>query len=252
MIFSAAVFIPALLIASATSPQLFDMANERPERWHRVCRVEKQMMHGTLVLIRDFTDDGKFESGDFALWHRAGDDPSNPQRPIDWDWDYYWRGQNDFTVKSREIDLTIRIALDVAMPNAALLRIHRPFPVLPGGVIDGAGLITEVFGNGARDPGSGRSSIPLGDLLAYAEGFDRLDWTLTNYSEATGFGTPIEVGILDVRGFREGLAKLPKLKRQLNAKSLDVRKNCTRETQTPMILYDHEWNHPAPAIPPQN
>lgn len=252
MIFSAALFIPALLVASAASTQSLGTAKEPQERWHRVCRVEKQMVHGSLALIRDYRDDGKFESGDVALWNPAGDDPSKPQRPIDWDWDYYWKAENEFPIKAREIDLNIRIALDVPMPNIALLRIQRPFPVVPGGLIDSAGLVTEVFGNGARDPGGGHGSVPLGDLLAYAEGFDRLDWTLTNFSTVDGFGTPIEAGTLDVRGFREGLAGLPKLKRELNAKAKNVRKNCAREIQTPMILYDHEWNRPDPAVPPQN
>ena len=250
MIWSAALFVPAFLFASGAIAQSDRAVSEMKEQWHYSCRVEKQNAHGTLVLIRNFAENGTLESGDVALWNAAGYDPSKPKRPINWDWSYYWAGQGDFDVKSREIDLKIRIALDKPLPNIALLRIHRPFPVLPGGMIHSAGLITEVFGYGEHDPGGGRGSFPLGDLLAYAEGFDQLDWTLTNFSPVTGFGTPIKVGTLDVRGFREGLAELPELKRQLNTRSENVRQNCERQIQTPRMLHYHDLINPAPTTLP--
>jgi hypothetical protein len=100
-----------------------------------------------------------------------------------------------------------------------LLRIQRPMPVKPNGIIADTALITEVFRNGANDPNKGRANhMPLGDLLAYAEGYDKLHWSLADFSNENGYGQSIVSGELDIRPFREALAALPLLKVQLDLK----------------------------------
>ena len=80
MVWSAALFVPAFLFASGAIAQSDRTVPEMKEQWHYSCRVEKPNAHGTLVLIRNFAENGTLESGDVALWNAAGYDPSKPER----------------------------------------------------------------------------------------------------------------------------------------------------------------------------
>ena len=122
----------------------------------------------------------------------------------------------------------MRVGIDAALPEVALLHIQRPFPVQPRGIIGSTALSTQIFPYGARDPGNGHGELPLGDLLAYAAGHDTLDWTLLRPSDRLGGSQELARGTIDIAALRQAVAALPALRTALAAKTPDPKAHCQR------------------------
>src|SRR5690606_23234326 len=90
------------------------------------------------------------------------------------------------TVEPRKIELKMRVGIDTDLPEVAVIEMKRPFPVEPYGMIGSTALSTQIFPYGSYDLKNGHGELPLGDLLAYAEGYDILDWTLIHPSDRLG------------------------------------------------------------------
>ncbi|MGV9010786.1 hypothetical protein [Brevundimonas sp.] len=199
-------------------------------RWQRTCSVERTTPHGDVYISRNFTDEGQATSGygDFVHWTPPGIGPGARAQPLDMRFSYFWQSEDATPFRTREMEIKITMRLDQPMPSIGLLRVIRPFPIEGFGVADGPALTTEIFGNGSHDPQGGHGNMPLGDLLAYAEEYETLDWMINRFSEVNGYGLPLARGKVDLRGFREALAALPDMRDQLDIQASDVMRNCER------------------------
>ena len=228
--------IPLLLLApGATEARLPPLAGPPPvanspyrESWRYTCDVQKQLAGGTVTLTRLFTDEGRLDGGDFMRWTAAGYDPQKTQRPLELELSYIWEPARQPAIADREIAVKLRVGIDAALPEVALLHIQRPFPVQPRGIIGSTALSTQIFPYGARDPGNGHGELPLGDLLAYAAGHDTLDWTLLRPSDRLGGSQELARGTIDIAALREAVTALPALRTALAAKTPDPIARCTR------------------------
>ncbi len=198
------------------------------ESWRYTCDAEQRLAGGTVTLTRLFTDDGKPDGGDFMRWTAAGYDPQRPRRPLELELSYIWDIARQPAVADREIEVKLRVGTDADLPDVALIEIQRPFPVKPQGIIGSTALSTMVFPYGAHDPANGHGELPLGDLLAYAAGYDTLGWTLVRPSDRLGGRQELARGTLDVAALRAAVAALPALRTALAAKTADPKARCTR------------------------
>lgn len=198
------------------------------ESWRYTCDVEQELAGGTITLTRLFTDDGKFDGGDFMRWTAKGYDPQKTQRPLEIELSYIWEPAHQPAIEDRAIDVKLRVGIDAALPEVALLRIQRPFPVHPHGIIGSTALSTQVFPYGAHDTNNGHGELPLGDLLAYAQGYDTLGWALIRPSDQLGGSRELARGTLDIAALRQAVAALPALRSALAAKTPDPTARCDR------------------------
>ena len=228
--------IPLLLLApGATEARLPPLAGPPPvanspyrESWRYTCDVQQQLAGGTVTLTRLFTDEGRLDGGDFMRWTAAGYDPQKTQRPLELELSYIWEPARQPAIADREIAVKLRVGIDAALPEVALLHNQRPFPVQPRGIIGSTALSTQIFPYGARDPGNGHGELPLGDLLAYAAGHDTLDWTLLRPSDRLGGSQELARGTIDIAALRQAVTALPALRTALAAKTPDPIARCTR------------------------
>lgn len=232
-----AMIILGITLVSASTAVQAHAANPVPSdtQWRRTCSIERTMPHGYVSISRDFTDEGQEVSryGDFVYWTPAGVGPGERAQPLDLRFSYYWKREDATPFRTREMELKIVMRLDQPMPSIGLLRVLRPFPIEGFSVVEGPALTTEMFGNGPRDPQGGHGNMPLGDLLAYAEGYETLDWMINRFSEVNGYGLPLARGTVDLRGFRDALAALPEMRGQLDIQAADVVRNCERRPYIP-------------------
>lgn len=192
------------------------------------CDVKRDLTGGTATLTRLFTDEGKHDSGDFMRWNPKGYDPSRPARPLDVELSYIWEPASQPAIEPRAIDVALRVGLDADLPDVAWIQMQRPFPVKPYGTIGSTALSTQVFPYSAHDMQNGHGELPLGDLLAYAEGYDALDWTLVRPSDRLGGGKELARGKIDIKALREAVAALPALRKALAAQTADPKTRCER------------------------
>lgn len=198
-------------------------------RYRYSCDVERQLPGGTVSLTRLFTDDAKLDAGDFMRWTPRDHDPQRAQRPLDLELSYIWEMARQPAINARAIDVNLRVGIDTDLPEVALLHIQRPFPVLPHGIIGSTALSTQVFPySSSYNRRNGHGELPLGDLLAYADGYDRLDWTLIHPSDKLGGGRTLAKGTLDIAALRDAVAALPALRDALLAKADDPKARCDR------------------------
>ncbi len=207
------------------------------ESWRYSCDVEQVLAGGTIRLTRLYTDEGKPDAGDFMHWNHKGYDPSRPERPLNVELSYIWEPKSQPAVAPREIDVQVRVGLDTELPEVAWLQIQRPFPVKPYGIVDSSAFSSQVFPYSKNDMQNGHGNLPLGDLLAYAEGFDALDWTLIRPSAELGGDRELARGKIDIAAFREAVAALPALRTALAEKTADPKARCKRMLWPDHILY---------------
>jgi len=200
-------------------------ATNAEEIWRYDCSVERQLKSGTISLSRLFMDDGSLDAGDFMRWN-SGADAS--QRPLDLELSYIWASTKQPAIEPRAIELKVRLELDTDLPEVAWFRVQRPFPVEPNGIIGSTALSTEVFPYSDNDLRNGHGELPLGDLLAYAEGYETLDWSLVRPSDQLGASKELARGILDIAMLREAAAALPELRDTLAAKTKHPKVQCER------------------------
>lgn len=232
----ALTLLPLLLLTSgAAEARLPPLAGQPPtasppyrESWRYTCDVEQRLAGGTVTLTRIFTDVGKLDGGDFMRWTAVGYNPQKAQRPLDLELSYIWEPARQPAIDDRAIDVKLRVGIDAALPEVALLKIQRPFPVQPHGIIGSTALSTQVFPYGVRDPNNGHGELPLGDLLAYAQGYDTLGWTLIRPSDRLGGDQTLARGTLDIAALRQAIAALPALRTALAAKTSDPKARCQR------------------------
>lgn len=207
------------------------------ESWRYSCDVEQKLAGGTVSLTRLYTDAGEYDAGDFMRWTPAGYDPQRTLRPLELELSYIWEPGRQPAIAPREIEVKVRVGIDASLPEVALIEMKRPFPVKPYGVIGSTALSTQIFPYGSHDPTNGRGELPLGDLLAYAEGFDALDWTLVHPSDRLGGGKDLAKGKIDIAALREAVAALPGLRAALAVKTADPKARCERMLWPKHILY---------------
>ncbi|MBO9696669.1 MAG: hypothetical protein J7499_10775 [Sphingopyxis sp.] len=188
-------------------------------RWRHSCTVERKLRAGSVSLTRLYTEAGKRDAGDFMRWNLAGYDPSSPRRPLEPELSFIWDAARRPAIEPRKIELRLRVGLDADLPEVALIRMQRPFPVEPHGIIGSTALSTHIFPYGAHDLGNGHGELPLGDLLAYAGGYDALDWTLVRPSDRLGGERELARGTIDIAALREAVAALPALRSALAGKT---------------------------------
>lgn len=207
------------------------------ESWRYRCDVEQRLKGGTITLTRLYTDEGKLDGGDFMRWNPAAYDPQHPQRPLDLELSYIWDLASQPAVDPRKIEVKLQLGLDTDLPEVALIEMQRPFPVEPHGIIGSTALSTQVFPYGSFDPKNGHGELPLGDLLAYAEGYDALGWTLIRPSDKLGGNKELAGGTIDIAVLREAVAALPGLRQSLAAKTAEPKARCERVLWPDRILY---------------
>lgn len=219
-------------------PQLtLDPAQPENGHWRYSCDVEKHLQGGTISLSRLFTDEGKFDAGDFMRWNPKAYDPQHPARPLDIELSYIWEPASQPAVEPRKIEIKLRVGLDADLPEVAWIQMQRPFPIEPYGVIGSTALSTQVFPYGSFDLQNGHGELPLGDLLAYAEGYDTLDWTLIRPSDRLGGSQELANGTIDIAALHEAVAALPALREALAAKTGDPKARCERKLWPDLIRY---------------
>lgn len=207
------------------------------ESWRYRCDVERQLKGGTIALTRLYTDEGELDGGDFMHWNPTGYDPGQPRRPLDVELSYIWPPDSQPAIEPRAIEVQLRVGLDADLPEVALIQMQRPFPVEPQGVIGSTALSTQVFPYAAHDPKNGHGELPLGDLLAYAEGYDALAWTLIRPSDKLGGSAELAHGRIDIAALREAVAALPGLRDALGVKTVKPKARCERVLWPDHILY---------------
>lgn len=240
-------FLPLLLLGSTAAearlapkpgtPTVVRPSGTAKERWRYDCSVEQTLRGGTISLTRLFTDEGVFDTGDFMRWNPAGYDPQHPQRPIDLELSYIWDPAKQPAVEPRAIELKVRVGIDADLPEVALIQMQRPFPVEPYGVIGSTALSTQIFPFGSYDLKNGHGEIPLGDLLAYAEGYRTLDWSLVQPSDKLGGGKELARGTIDIDAMREAVSALPDLRAALVARAAKPKAQCQRVSWPDLTVY---------------
>jgi hypothetical protein len=210
-----------------------------PERLvHRYsCDVETKLKGGTVRLARLYTDEGKLDGGDFMRWTSTSYDPQRTQRPLELELSYIWDIERQPAVEPRKIEIKLRVGIDTDLPEVALIQMQRPFPVEPHGIIGSTALSTQIFPYHSGDMTNGHGELPLGDLLAYAEGYDTLGWTLIRPSDKLGGDKDLASGTIDIAVLREAVAALPSLREALAAKTADPKARCERILWPEEILY---------------
>ena len=198
------------------------------ENWRLDCTVKRALAGGTIRLTRLYTDAGEPDAGDFMHWNAAGYDPSRPRRPLEIDLSYIWDEKRQPAIEPREIEAKLRVGIDTDLPEVAWLRIQRPFPVKPHGIIGSTALSTVIFPYNSHDTKNGHGELPLGDLLAYAEGYDSLGWTLVHPSDRLGGSKDLASGTIDIAALRQAVAALPALRKALAAKAANPKSQCER------------------------
>lgn len=207
------------------------------ETYRYRCDVTKELKGGTISLTRLYTDEGKRDAGDFMHWNLKGYDPSSPRQPLELDLSYIWDEARQPAIEPRKIEVQLRVGLDADLPEVALIRMQRPFPVEPYGIVGSTALSTQVFPYGAHNMKDGHGELPLGDLLAYAEGYDALDWTLIRPSDRLGGDKEIAHGTIDIAVLREAVAALPALRKALAVKTAAPKARCERVLWPEQIRY---------------
>lgn len=207
------------------------------ETYRYRCDVEQKLKGGIVSLTRLYTDEGKRDAGDFMHWNLAGYDPSRPRRPLELELSYIWDPSRQPAVEPRKIEVKLRVGLDTDLPEVALIQMQRPFPVEPHGIVGSTALSTQIFPYGAHNMKDGHGDLPLGDLLAYAEGYDTLDWTLIRPSDRLGGDKELARGTIDIAALREAVAALPGLRKSLAVKTADPKARCERVLWPEHILY---------------
>jgi hypothetical protein len=195
--------------------------------WRYSCDVEQALRGGTASLSRLYTEDGKPDAGDFMRWKPRGSDPQHTQRPLEIELGYIWGQATQPAVDLRKMEIKVRVGIDADLPEVAWIQMQRPFPVEPYGEIGSTALSTQVFPY-THDMHNGHGELPLGDLLAYAEGYDALDWTLIRPSDRLGGDQELARGTIDVAALREAVAALPTLRTALAAKTAQPKVRCER------------------------
>ncbi|WP_442678564.1 hypothetical protein ACSBM8_13690 [Sphingomonas sp. ASY06-1R] len=195
--------------------------------WRYSCDVEQALGGGTISLSRLYTDDGKPDAGDFMRWKPRGYDPQKTQRPLELELGYIWEPATQPTVDLRKIEIKVRVGIDADLPEVAWIQMQRPFPVEPYGVIGSTALSTQVFPY-THDLHNGHGELPLGDLLAYAEGYDALDWTLIRPSDRLGGDKELARGTIDITALRQAVTALPTLRAALAQKTAQPKARCER------------------------
>lgn len=195
-------------------------------RYH--CEAEQPLERGTISLTRLYTEAGEPDAGDFMRWHTSGYDPSRARRPLELKLSYIWEQTSRGAIEPRKIEVKLRVGLDTDLPEVAQIHMQRPFPVEPHGIIGSTALSTQVFPYSRHDQRNGHGELPLGDLLAYAEGYDALDWTLIRPSDRLGGGSELARGTIDIAAMREAVAALPALRQALAVKTAQPLTRCER------------------------
>jgi hypothetical protein len=221
--------VPAFALAALILGLFFAWADNAPAQsdgreWRYLCEAKQDLKGGTLLLSNYLTDDLK-PVGESALmlWNPTGYDPQRHQRPLDIRLlasPYYQWSQD--AADLRKVEIQLYVGLDTDLPQVASLQIQRPFPIEPYGIVGSTALSTEIFPYSDRDIRNGHGEMPLGDLLAYAEGYDTLDWRLIRPSDRLGGDTRLAKGKLNIAALREAIAAVPELRRKLTAMMADT------------------------------
>ena len=135
------------------------------------------------------------------------------------------------------IEVRLRVGLDADLPEVGLIRMQRPFPVAPRGIIGSTALSTQIFPNSTHDMRNGHGELPLGDLLAYAEGYDTLGWTLIRPSDRLGGDRELARGTIDIAALREAVVALPALSKPLIVKTAAPKTQCERIAWPKQVLH---------------
>lgn len=228
--------LPALLAWTLCSGPA--MAASSNVIWGYECRIEQKLVHGEIFISRWFPDDGEVESEDFVSWDPAGSAPDKPIRPLDMGFYFGLPVDGPPTIDLRRIELRLVVGLDVDLPGVLQIQMQRPFPVEPHGIIGSTALTTDIYSYSANDPKNGHGELPLGDLLAYAEGYDALAWTLVPRSDQLGGNRTLASGRINIAGLREAMAAVPGARNALLAKAAAPKRNCERWSKLrPQIVY---------------
>lgn len=213
-----------------SAPVLHVPLPEEPAQWSRHCTVTLAQPGGEVSLSRVFTDEGKLDTGDFFRWTPAGHDPSRRMAPLEIQLSYYWDIDQQPEVALREIEVKVNLTTTVDLPEVADFRIQRPFPVTPHGIIGSTALSTVIFPYTPYEYNktNGHGDLPLGDLLAYAEGYDELGWTLMSPSNVLGGSRELARGTIPISPLREAITAMPRLREMLDRHAADPLTNCDR------------------------
>ena len=212
-------------------------AGSSDEIWGHECRVEQKLVHGSILISRWFPDSGGVEGGDFVKWNPAGWDPGKPARPLDLGFYFDLPVDGPPAIDLRRIELRLVVGLDMDLPGGLAIHMQRPFPVDPGGILGSSALTTEIYSYSESDAKNGHGELPLGDLLAYAEGYDDLAWKLVRPPDRAG-NRALASGRINIAAFREAIGALPEMRKALIAKAAEPEKNCVRLSRLrPPILY---------------
>lgn len=231
----ALMLAPPLLpaVAGATPPAASvapDTSNDGAG-WRYRCTAEQLLAGGTVSLTRLYTVAGAMDGGDYMRWTPTGHDPQRPVRPLAIALSYLWPTAEQPAIAPRRIALQLRVAVEADLPPVALIRMQRPMPVEPYGVLSSTALATQIFPY-TYAPRDGHGDVPLGDLLAYADGFDSLGWTLIDPSNQLGGDRELARGTIDVAALRAAVNALPALRATLAGKAAAPLRRCDR---TPWI-----------------
>lgn len=213
--------LPVLLVALAI-PAKASGASEL--MWE--CRAELVLPGGTVYASRSYRLNGALFHGDSFLWNATGYDPSAPRAPIEWNLSYHWPAARAEPFDERRISLAYRLRSTEPLPEVMLLHIQRPMPVEPYGVIASTALTTLTFRYSLGSPTGGSGDLPLGDLLAYADRYDRLGWHLTDRHDQYGHPRRLAEGTLSIAALREAVAAFRDLRRELERKGKTFRRSC--------------------------
>lgn len=214
-------------------------AADEPTTWMRHCTVTLAQAGGEASLSRIFTDEGELDTGDFFRWTPAGYDPSKRAVPLDVQLSYYWDIDQQSAVALREVEVKVNLTTTVDLPEVADFRIQRPFPVTPHGIIGSTALSTVIFPYSPYEYNktNGHGDLPLGDLLAYAEGYDELGWTLMSSSNVLGGSRELARGTIPIAPLREAITAMPRLREMLAQQSADPLTNCERWPSFRSVVY---------------
>ena len=216
------------------------VADEVPEHgWELDCQATLALVGGEASLSRTYSLDGTMEGGDFFRWTPVWYDPSKRAVPLDFTLSYAWATYDQPNVALREIDFKYDVTTETPLPEVADMRFQRPFPVRYGGIVDRAALSTSVFPYSPYEYNKtrGHGDLPLGDLLAYGEGFDELDWMLELPSAELGGKSRLAKGKLALAPLREAVAALPRLRDMLAKMARDPADKCEKRIALPPIRH---------------
>jgi hypothetical protein len=218
-----------------------------PRGLDRSCIASSESDEGEWIASRDIVEvDGIVNpSRDSFRWEPRDKIAFGPGGMMDWTMSYRWPTSVGKQSAIAERDVMVLIFFSIKPqdgqeplrnPQRSLLHLYRATdPSREFSFVD-TSMINVMFWHQYRDGQlQTKAVIPLDHLLAFGHGHDQLVWNIRSEPSPVSGGTfSLANGVLPIAMMRGKIAAIPKLRRMLDKKAVNFRKECDVIRMAPM------------------